>query len=124
MDTLPLPESVDRCIQAKAAEFLARLPQVFGSQRERFGPRPGDGGTVTTRAIEHGDSEQDTSVRAFDAQGRGPKPIHGNFNAGDLLARSGHAVALLDRTKPYSAGRSESFRGLPDRQGAVGRADE
>ena len=54
----------DACQRAEAADLLARLHQVLGSQRGRFGPRPRGGGTVTTRAIEHGDSELDTWVRA------------------------------------------------------------
>ena len=86
----------DACQRAEAAELLARLHQVLGSQRGRFGPRPGGGSTVTTRAIEHGDSELDTWVRAFDAEARWTQPIHGDFYAGNLLARSGHIVALLD----------------------------
>jgi Ser/Thr protein kinase RdoA (MazF antagonist) len=86
----------DPCQRAQAAELLARLHQVFGSQRGRFGPRPDGGGTVTTRAIQHGDSELHRWVRAFDAEARWTQPIHGDFYAGNLLARSGHIVALLD----------------------------
>ncbi len=85
----------DACQWAEAAELLARLHQVLGSQRRRFGPRPAGGGTVTTRAIER-DSELDRWVRAFDAEARWTQPIHGDFYAGNLLARSGHIVALLD----------------------------
>lgn len=85
----------DECQWAEAAELLARLHQVLGSQRGRFGPRPEGGGTVTTRANGH-DPELDRWVGAFDAEGRWTQPIHGDFDAGNLLARSGHIVALLD----------------------------
>ena len=86
----------DACQRAEAAELPARLHQVLGSQPGRFGPRPDGGGTVTTRAIQHGDSELHRWVRAFDAEARWTQPIHGDFYAGNLLARSGHIVALLD----------------------------
>jgi Ser/Thr protein kinase RdoA (MazF antagonist) len=85
----------DECQWAEAAELLARLHQVLGSQRGRIGSRPVGGGTVTTRAIGH-DPELDRWVCAFDADARWTQPIHGDFYPGNLLARNGHIVALLD----------------------------
>ncbi len=57
----------DACQWAEAAELLARLHQVLGAQRGRFGPRPEGGGSVSTWAIGH-DPELDRWVRGFDAE--------------------------------------------------------
>ena len=78
----------------QAAELLARLHRALAPRR--FGDRPSGAGTVTTQPVGDHDPDLDRWVRRFDAGAASTQAIHGDFYAGNMLARDGRIVALLD----------------------------
>lgn len=80
----------------QAAGLLARLHRALAARRDRFGPRPTGGGTVTSRVIEDGDDDLEQWLCDFDGRAGPHQPLHGDFYAGNMLTRDRRIVALLD----------------------------
>lgn len=85
-----------------------RLHRALAASRQRFGPRPRGGGTVTSAVIDDGELELEEWIREFNRRAGPSQPLHGDFYAGNMLARGGRIVALLDW--------DEAILGPPERE--------
>lgn len=77
----------------QAADLLARLHRALA--KLDTSPRPDGAGTMTSRQVPGVDTELQSWLEHFDAAHQAC-PIHGDFYAGNLLARDGDIVGLLD----------------------------
>lgn len=77
----------------QAAALLARLHRVLSDVS--FHARPSGAGTITSRPITQRDPDLARWVRHFDHT-HPAQAVHGDFYAGNMLARAGQIVGLLD----------------------------
>lgn len=77
----------------QVAGLLARLHRALADAS--FAPRPPGAGTTTSRPLTHLDTDLARWLRHFDDTHLS-QAVHGDFYAGNLLARAGRIVGLLD----------------------------
>lgn len=86
----------DAVQRSQAADLLARLHTTLADVSSRFSNRPLVARRVLAGPVDLDDPSLDQWLADFDAHHRNLQPLHGDFYAGNMLAKEGHIVALLD----------------------------